>query len=95
MLKRILLWALAFVLPLAAYFGYVGFESLSSFDGRCMGLLDTEGSFCTKPEFVFDYFFNGFTGGFTLFIIIGWGFVLSLAAFLVHISKVRHARSAT
>jgi hypothetical protein len=74
------LWILAFASPLAAGFGYVGVISLKNYDGRCLGLLDTQGRICTKAEFVFDYLFSGFTAGVALFVTIGWGLLLLVAA---------------
>jgi len=93
LLKKTLLWLLAFAAPLVAYLGRVALESLNSYDGRCMGLLDVQGPICTKVEYVYDYFFNGFVGGFTLLIIVGWGFVIFITSILASIIKTRCARS--
>jgi hypothetical protein len=81
------LWASAFVLPLASYFGYIGFKSLNAYDGRCMGLLDAQGPICTRTEYVLDYLFNGFTGGFVILIIVGWGLAIAVAAILVRVVR--------
>lgn len=80
MFKRTLFWSAVFVLPLLGYFSWISVAALRDYEGWCSGLLDAEGPICTKAEFVFNYLFNGFSGGFTLLIVMSWGILVAIAA---------------
>ena len=85
---------MAFALPLLAYFGYVGWDSLSEYDGHCMGLLDSVGQACTRTEFLLDYLFGPFSATHLALVPICWALILAVASLIVHRSRTSDKRTA-
>lgn len=93
MLKSTIPWLMAFALPLLAYFGYVGWDSLREYDGHCMGLLDSVGQACTRAEFLLDYFFGSFSATHLALVSICWALILVVASLVVHRYRTSEGRT--